>query len=163
MQNRTLLSVLVTLLAVLSVVASSAQTHILSLLVTTNRPGDYPLHPAWIGVEKVTVHTGQYSRDDEVLKFHFDRLTVLPNPILPRAFENRFICETVGSNQVPGSTCGYCLSLPTDSELIKMREDSSVTNLFGLNPFLAGMSKWSSSWFPSLHARPRQYHPDLAG
>lgn len=114
--------------------------HILASLVITNKPGDYPLVPAWNGVQKVTVCTGWFTNDFERKYqtnqlFHFDRLTVCSGPILPILKEDRFICEADGSGQVPGSMFGYRSTLPNDNELLGMLDVASVTNFFGFNAF----------------------------
>jgi hypothetical protein len=121
------------------------QKHILAPLLATNMPGNYPLSPPWVGVEKVTARIGWYANEFERRSqtnqwFHFDRLTVSSGPILPRAREDRFICESKGNSQVSGSVYGYRHSLPTDSELLAIHDDLSVSNFIGWNPFCSAMT-----------------------
>jgi hypothetical protein len=114
-----------------------ASQHILASLVTTNQPGDYALRPAWVGLDKVTVRTGWNTNQDQIAMqtnrwFRFDRLTVCSGRIIPVVREDRYICNA--TNQFGGSFA-YRPSLPTDSQLLAMRDVSAVTNLFGWNPF----------------------------
>jgi hypothetical protein len=114
--------------------------HILASLVITNKPGNYPLMPAWSGVQKVTVCNGWFTNDFERKYqtnqlFHFNRLTVCSGPILPILKEDRFICEADGSAHVSGSMFGYRSTLPSDNELLAMQDVASVTNFFGFNAF----------------------------
>jgi hypothetical protein len=63
---------------------------------------------------------------DEVLEF--DKFTLSPGqaPFIPE--------RAISKGQFwPGPA--YRSSLPTDAELLKMRDFSSVTNIFGWNPF----------------------------
>jgi hypothetical protein len=64
----------------------------------------------------------------EVLEF--DTFTVAHGPVLPVLHEDRFISK-VGRRSGPV----YRQSLPTDAELLQMRDISSVTNFLGWNPF----------------------------
>src|SRR2546423_1759803 len=67
-----------------------AQKHVLASLLTTNKPGSYPLRPAWVGIEKITARTGYFTNSFEIknqtnMWFHFDRFTVCPGRIVPVA------------------------------------------------------------------------------
>ncbi|EEF60466.1 hypothetical protein [Pedosphaera parvula] len=120
----------------------NVREHVLASLVTTNKPGDYPLPSAWAGVEKVTARTGWHARKDEVAGqtnrwFHFDKLTVCPGPIFPVMREDRYIWDAATGRR---SGPAYRPSLPTDSELLGMHDDASVTNFLGFNPFRSGIS-----------------------
>ena len=111
--------------------------HILVSLVTTNKPGDYALRPAWVGVDKVTVRTGWHTNEDEMARqtnrwFRFDRLTVCSGHIFPAVPEDRYICNATNEFSREFS---YRPSLPTDDELLEIRDVSAVTNLCGWNPF----------------------------
>jgi hypothetical protein len=113
------------------------QKHILASLMTTNKPGSYQLRPAWVGIEKVTAHTGYFTNWFEITNqtnqwFHFDRFTVCPGRIMPVAPEDRYICEVDASGQISSIyTFSYRSSLPTDSELLRVPNPSSLTNLLG--------------------------------
>lgn len=120
------------------------KTHILAALVATNKPGEYPLTPAWVGEERVTMRTGWYEKEYEFDKqsnlprrtndwHRFDMFELYAAPVVPRDPTVRVICEMKGKQQT--CACGYRPSLPTDSELTKMCDVSSVSNFFGWNYF----------------------------
>jgi hypothetical protein len=111
--------------------------HVLFTFVTTKKPGNYPLQPAWVGVEKVTARNGYYANEHEIAEetnrwLHFDRLTVCSGHIVPVAKEDRYICNATNEWS---PNFAYRPSLPTDTELLGMRDVASVTNFFGWNPF----------------------------
>ena len=115
--------------------------HVLYPLTVTNKPGDYPLQPAWTGVEKVTTRTGWFAKSyadrfvmelqtNKVLRF--DRLTVGSGSIFPSR-EDRYICDTA-TGKFPGPV--YRPALPTDRKLLAMRDVSAVTNFLGIRAFM---------------------------
>jgi len=115
------------------------KNNVLFALVTTNNSGDYPLNPAWVGVEKVTMTKGYYTNDNDFVNaekisqwLRCDRLTVYPHRIMPFAPEDRLICNATNVSS-PGYV--YRCSLPTDDELRAMHDVASVTHFFGFNPF----------------------------
>jgi hypothetical protein len=117
------------------------EKHVLAPLVATNKPGDYPLHPDWIGVEKVTARSGWFTNRSEMAKqanalLDFDRFTVWRRPVFPVMPSDRFIFKFPGS-----PTFAYRRSLPSDAELLQMRDVSSVSNFYGCNPF---SRKWTN-------------------
>jgi hypothetical protein len=111
--------------------------HILFILVTTNKPGNYSLQSAWVGVEKVTARSGYYANEREIMEetnrwFHFDRLTVCPGHIFPVVPEDRNICNSTNDADTGFS---YRSSLPTDSELLGMRDVAAVNKFVGYKAF----------------------------
>jgi hypothetical protein len=109
--------------------------HVLAPLVTTNKPGEYPLHRDWIGVEKVTARSGWFTNRADMANqtnalLDFDRFTVCRGPIFPVMREDRYISK---GGCGPGPA--YRHSLPSDAELLQMRDVSSVSNFFGWYPF----------------------------
>src|SRR5882724_9275783 len=100
------------------------QKHKLASLMTTNQLGSYPLHPAWVGIEKVTARTGYFTNWFETANqsnrwFHFDRFTVNPGRKTVMPQESRYICEVdTNGNDSPFVTYGYRPALPADSDLL---------------------------------------------
>jgi hypothetical protein len=112
-----------------------ASKHLLAPFVASNKPGKYPLPFEWVGFEKVTARTGWYTNQIERAEqtnvlIDFDRLAVLPKP-LPIVRENHYI-----SHSKSGFGAGYRRSLPSDAELLQIRDVSSVTNFLGAIPSL---------------------------
>jgi len=157
MKNCTLLLILLFLIA--AVVLLNSQTnighslilppkdwdrskHMLASLVTTNRPGDYLLQFDLVGIEKVTVHTGWYAahhpQTNVLLKL--DRFTVRDGPFSPLVREDRF----VWSIEEGRFGRDYRQSLPSDAELLQMRDISSISNFIGGNPFAPGPTNISA-------------------
>jgi hypothetical protein len=122
-----------------------AGQHRLAWLVATNKPGEYPLPTVWSGVEQVTARTGWYARKDAIVVqtnqwIEFDKFTVGRAPALPpRLRDERFISKGEGFPQA-----AYRVSLPSDSELLLMRDISSVTNLFRSNPFFSQSTNFAA-------------------
>jgi hypothetical protein len=127
-----------------------AGKHTLAALVTTNREGDYALPSVWAGVEQVTARAGWYATKDEVAKetgtaLEFDKLTVGTGPVLGPAVGQvppwlrgvHVISKAEPRNKhTPFAPFAiYRASLPSDAELLEMRDISSVTNIFAHNPF----------------------------
>ena len=111
--------------------------HILFTFVTTNKPGNYPFQRAWVGVEKVTARSGYFANEQLIAEetnrsFRFGGIKVFSGRIAPVAKEDRYIY--IGTNEWWQGFV-YRPSLPTDSELLGMRDVASVTNFFGWNPF----------------------------
>jgi hypothetical protein len=111
--------------------------HILAPLVTTNKPGNYALQPAWVGVEKVTARSGYFANEHEITEetnrwLRFDRLTVCPSHIFPVMPEDRYICNA--TNESSGGF-PYRTSLPTDSELLGMHDIAAVNKFIGYKAF----------------------------
>jgi hypothetical protein len=111
--------------------------HIFFTFVTTNKPGNYPLQPAWVGVEKVTARSGYYANEHEIAEetnrwLHFDRLMVCSGSIVPVAKEDRYICNATNA-WVPAFA--YRSSLPTDTELLGMRDVADVNKFVGYKTF----------------------------
>ncbi|HSY17382.1 MAG TPA: hypothetical protein VK815_03570 [Candidatus Acidoferrales bacterium] len=127
------------------------QKHLLASLMTTNRPGSYSLQPAWVGIEKVTARTGYYTNWFETVNqsnrwFHFERFTVRPGRIMPMAPEDRYVCEVdTNGNDASFSTYAYRAALPTDSDLLGVRDPASLTNLIGWT-FPKGKKTDPRSW-----------------
>ena len=121
--------------------------HILFTFVTTNKPGNYPFKRAWVGVEKVTARSGYYANEHIIIAektnrwLRFGGLMVCSGRIVPVAKEDRYIY--IGTNESP--RFAYRPSLPTDSELLGMRDVASVTNFCGWNPFFAPDKNASSA------------------
>jgi hypothetical protein len=114
-----------------------AHRHVLASLVGTNRPGQYQLRPAWVGLETVTARSGWYATEAEVITqtnqwLRFDQLTVCSGPIVPVAREDRFICNA-SNDSAP--SFAYRPVLPTDGGLLEMHDVASLTNFLGFNPF----------------------------
>lgn len=113
------------------------QKHPLASLVTTNRPGNYPLQPAWVGIEKVTARSGYFTNWFDTVNqsnrwFQFARFTVRPDRIMPMAPEDRYICEVdTNGNDSSFSIYAYRPSLPADSDLLSVHDPASLTNLIG--------------------------------
>jgi len=114
-----------------------ARTHRLASLVATNKPGEYPLPMTWTGVEQVTTRFGWYARlgaradgeqADAVIEF--DKFTVSSEPVPPMLRGGYLSKGTQGYGWA-----AYRATLPSDSELLQMRDISSVSNLFGWSPF----------------------------
>lgn len=123
--------------------------HILASLVITNKPGDYPLQPAWVGSEMVTAYSGYFKTEYERSKqtnrwLRFDRLTVCPGPIFPIMREDRYIWNTA-TGWRPGPA--YRRSLPADSELLRIRDVASVAKFFGFNPFKGKCSAFVACYY----------------
>lgn len=109
-----------------------AGKHILAPYVATNKPGNYSLPFDWAGFEKVTARSGWYTDRVAMVEqtnifFHFDQLLVVHKPWF-RA--DRFL-----GNSESSFGPGYRRSLPSDAELLQMRDVSSVSNFLGENPF----------------------------
>ncbi|HEX5219047.1 MAG TPA: hypothetical protein VFZ59_05720 [Verrucomicrobiae bacterium] len=134
---------------------SDARTHILASLLTTNEPGEYSLPRVWVGAEKVTVEIGSFRTKEggptnQWLKF--DQLMVGRQSLHPKQREDRFIISRREKNrgENPIGASFYRASLPSDSELMGMRDFQSVSNLFGWNPFahatnlIGANSQWVS-------------------
>lgn len=158
MKNRPLLFILMLVFLIAPVVILNSQTntgqslilppknwdkskHLLASLVATNRPGDYPLQYDWVGIEKVTARTGWYAahpQTNALLKL--DRFTVRDGPFSPLVREDRFIWS-VEEERFGRS---YRKSLPSDAELLQMRDITSISNFIGGNPFAPGPTNISS-------------------
>ena len=152
MKHRTTSVVLLSLLLLLSGLASFAQSnapaslilppadwdakqHILFGFVTTNRMGTFPLHPAWVGIEKVTVCTGtvyttlKIDKADQIARTaRLDTVRVWARSAMQKIPEDRAI-----EGSINGSAAGglYRSSLPTDSALLGMRDFSAVSKFVG--------------------------------
>jgi hypothetical protein len=151
MKHRTSPIVLLALLSLLPAMASFAQSnapaslilppadwdvkqHILFGLLTTNKQGTFPLHPAWVGMEKVTVCTGMVytvlsidKTEQTARSARLDTVRVWARSAMPRIPEDRVIED--GINGKAGGL--YRSSLPTDSELLGMRDFSAVRKFVG--------------------------------
>jgi len=119
---------------------TNEQINPLSPLLTSNKPGKYPLKPAWVGVEKVTIHIGRYATKDSHNEqesnrsLRFDML-VISKGEKNSPFNKPRICESGGDTDVQGAAHGYRDSLPSDDELLKMRDEESMAKLYGLRSF----------------------------
>lgn len=109
-----------------------ARKHVLAPFVATNKPGNYSLPFDWVGLEKVTARSGCYTNqvamvDMTNIFFHFDQLLV--------GHKLWFRSDRFLGNSESSFGPGYRRSLPSDAELLRMRDVSSVSNFLGENPF----------------------------
>jgi hypothetical protein len=113
-----------------------AGKHILAQLLATNKPGDYPLPYAWVGVMKVTAWSDGYPILKEEREtgevFEFDKFTVI-DPRRALIHADRFIISTGSTGQFRVEAI-YRPSLPADAELLKLQDLSSITNFLGYSP-----------------------------
>lgn len=117
-----------------------AGTHILASLVATNSPGDHPLPQTWAGIERVTARTGCYTTNGYTTKgevahqadqwLEFDQFTVIAKSSPMR--EHRFISSKTKADYFGPA---YRPSLPSDAELLEIKDTLSVSNLVGWDIF----------------------------
>jgi hypothetical protein len=152
MKHRTSSIVILALLSLLPTLASFAQSnapallilppadwdvkhHILFGLVTTNKQGTFPLHPAWVGIEKVTVCTGMVytvlntdKAEQTARTARLNTFRVWDRSSIPGIPEDRVI-ESGTKGEIAGGL--YRSSLPTDSDLLEMRDFAAVRRFVG--------------------------------
>jgi len=90
-------------------------------------------------MEKVTARTGRYATKDAKMEqtnqwLEFDKFTVGRGSATPKLRDERFISK--GEQGYGQAT--YRVSLPSDAELTRIRDVSSVINFWGWNPFSDG-------------------------
>jgi hypothetical protein len=112
-----------------------ATKHRLASFVAKNQPGGYPLPFVWAGMEKVTARIGWYATKDAIAEqtnqwLEFDKFTVSRQPAV-RMFRAGFISR----GEQGYGWASYRAALPSDAELLQMRDASSVSNFLGWNPF----------------------------